>query len=939
MTQATSRIALLTLVSLTAVTFRMPLPGGERQNSGKGTAPTAEAERHFVRHVLPVLKDKCLACHGDDPKKQKGGLDLRTRAAMLTGGDSGEPALVPGRPEKSPLFIAVTRKDDTLKMPPKENDKLSTDEVERFRGWIAAGAPWPEAARIAALQKDDAAGVTVATSGGLSPDWTNRRYQPEDLWAYQPVRRPAVPTDVLDPARVRNPIDAFIQAKLKAKGVMTLAPEADQATFVRRATFDLTGLPPDVDVGRIFNPSGQTGRIENPSYEELVDRLLASPHYGEQQARHWLDVVRYADTSGFSNDYERPNAWRYRDYVVRRFNADVPYDRFVTEQLAGDELDPTDPEMLIAAGFLRMGPWEHTGMTVAAVTRQQFLDDVTHHVGVTLLGQGLRCAACHDHKFDPVPTRDYYRVQAVFAATQFAEREAAFLPSENVSSFGTTKAVIERRLQETRDVLAGIARKNQEAVAAYVKERGVASFADLPASERSRRDNLGLSKQDLSIRKVYQKRRDYFERELLRFEPYTFSAYSGPPNNYTSNRVQLGLPAKRPGTVPAVHILTGGGLESPGEPVTPGVLSAMASFTHMKSSEVAAIPEAVEGRRTALARWVVSPDNTLTARVLVNRVWQQHFGTGLVATPNNFGKMGAKLTHPELLDWLAAWFMDNGWSLKKLHRLVMTSATYRQAGSHPEMERLRTLDAKNELLAYFPPRRLAAEEIRDAMLAVTGELNRAAGGPGVFPEINWEVAVQPRHIMGSVAPAYQPSPTPAERHRRTLYAFRIRTLADPLLEVFNRPGSETSCERRDETTVTPQVFALFHSEFVHNRALAFAAALEKQAATSAGRIQLAFRACYGRPPPTAELKTCEEHVTRMTAYHREHPPRPTELPTKVKRHMVEEMTGEDVTWEEELDVMKHYQRDLMPWQVSPETRGLAEVCLVLLNSNEFLYLR
>ena len=916
-------VAFLVLGTLVLGALSVRLSGQEKPKD------SADAERLFARHVLPVLQAKCFACHGDDPKKQKGGLDLRTRAAMLQGGDSGEPALVPGRPEKSPLYVAVTRKDDTLKMPPKEADKLSAEEVAAVRQWIAAGAPWPDVGRVSNPSSD---GITIATSGGLSPDWTNRRYKPEDVWAYRPIRRPPVPTDVIDPARVRNPIDAFIQAKLKEKGVTSVAAPADVTTLLRRAAFDLTGLP----------PGDEGGRIGNPSYEQRVDRLLASPHYGEQQARHWLDVARYADTSGFSNDYERPNAWRYRDYVVRRFNADVPYDRFLTEQLAGDELAPDDPEMLIAAGFLRLGPWEHTGMTVAAVTRQQFLDDVTHHVGVTLLGQGLRCASCHDHKFDPVPTRDYYRVQAVFAPTQFAEREAPFLPAENVSAFAAGKALAERRLREAREVLDAVAAKNKNAIAAYLKERGVASFADLPESERSRRNNLGLSYQDLSTRKVYQKRRDYFERELLRFEPYAFSVYSGPPNNYSSNRVQLGLPARREGVVPAVHILTGGALESPADPVTPGVLSALADFRlpkSQKTSEVSVIPSTAEGRRTALARWVASPDNPLTARVIVNRVWQQHFGKGLVATPNNFGKMGARPTHPELLDWLAAWFIDNGWSLKKLHHLVLTSATYQQAGTHPDMDRLRALDAKNDLLTYFPPRRLAAEEIRDAMLAVTGELNREMGGPGVFPEINWEVAVQPRHIMGSVAPAYQPSPTPGERHRRTLYAFRIRTLSDPMLDVFNRPGSETSCERRDETTVTPQAFALFNSQFVHSRALAFAAALEKQSPTLAGRIGLAFRAAYGRGPTADELRACEEHVKKMTMYHRDHPPTPTALPTKVKRHMVEEMTGEEVSWEEELDVMKEYQRDLMPWQVGAETRALAEVCLVLLNSNEFLYVR
>jgi hypothetical protein len=341
----------------------------------------------------------------------------------------------------------------------------------------------------------------------------------------------------------------------------------------------------------------------------------------------------------------------------------------------------------------------------------------------------------------------------------------------------------------------------------------------------------------------------------------------------------------------------------------------------------------------ALAKWVTSRENTLTARVIVNRVWQQHFGKGLVATPNNFGKMGARPTHPELLDWLATWFMDNGWSLKKLHELIVTSAAYQQASQRPDIEKLREIDSKNDLLAYFPARRLAAEEIRDAMLAASGELNREMGGPGVFPELNWEVALQPRHIMGSVAPAYIPSRTPEERNRRTIYAFRIRTLSDPMLEVLNRPGSETSCERRDETTVTPQVFALFNSEFAANRSLAMAARLMKEQPSTNDRIAAAFRLIYGRAPSDHEMDRCRAHMARMTDYHEANPPQPTELPTKVRRGMVEELTGEMVYWDEDLSVLKDYQRDLMPWQVDAQTRALADVCLVLMNSNEFLYMR
>jgi mono/diheme cytochrome c family protein len=899
-------------------------------------ADAGDAARLFAERVWPLLKARCLTCHGDEAQKIKGGLDLRSRAGLLKGGVSGRPALTPGEPERSLIYAAVTRRDPELAMPPKENDRLSAEEVELIRQWVAAGAPWPDVASSAAKWNSNAgAGVIVATSGGRSPEWTNRRYKPEDLWAYQPLKRPAVPELRTPNSEPRTPVDAFIRQKLAEKGIHQAAPPADKVTLIRRATFDLTGLPP--------TPAEVEAFVKDTApdaYEKLIARLLSSPRYGEQWARHWLDVVRYADTNGFSNDFERPNAWRYRDYVVRSFNADKPYDRFITEQLAGDELKPNDPEMLIAVGFLRAGPWEHTAMTVAAVTRQQFLDDVTHNVGAALLGQGLRCASCHDHKFDPVPTKDYYRMQAVFATTHFAEREVPFLPFENVGSSDEARADVARRLKEAQDALAEIERKNKAAVAAFLKERGAAKLEDLPAPDRSKAENIGLTKEELTLRKVYQKSRDYFARELKRYEPYAFSVYSGPPNNYTSMKPVNPVPTESDGPPPAVHILAGGALESPGEAVTPGVLSAMhASNDAREPTSWNTVPQATQGRRLALARWIASPENTLTARVIVNRVWQSHFGKGLVATPNNFGKMGGKPTHPELLDWLSLWFIEQGWSLKKLHTLIMTSATYRQGGAHPEMKRLQEVDAKNDLLAYFPPRRLAAEEVRDAMLAVTGELNVEAGGPPVFPEINWEVAFQPRHIMGSVAPAYQPSPKRAERNRRTIYAFRYRTLADPLLEVFNRPGSETSCERRDETTVTPQAFALFNGEFAHARALALAAALEKKSPTLKGRIAQAFRLVYGRAPRADEIEACATHVARMTAHHRAHRPQPVALPATVRRQMVEEMTGETASWEERLDGLKNYERDLKPWDAGPQTRALAELCLVLLNSNEFLYVR
>jgi hypothetical protein len=831
------------------------------------------------------------------------------------------------------LYIAIKRQKNDLAMPPKENDKLTASEVELIRAWVAAGAPWPDASLQTAPSWNDSSkeGVTVATSGGLTPEWTRRKYKPDDLWAYRPMQRSTIPDHGLDEAMLKNPIDAFLQQKRSEKGIQRTAPPAEKLTLIRRATFDLTGLPPTPEEIDAFSKDRDPDALDR-----VVERLLHSPHYGEQWARHWLDVVRYADTSGFANDYERPNAWRYRDYVIRSFNQDKPYDRFILEQLAGDELDPENPELLIAVGFLRMGPWEHTPMSVAAETRQQFLDDITHQVGVVFLGQALRCARCHDHKFDPVPTKDYYRIQAVFAPVQFAERPVPYQSYENTSSFAEAIKAAEGRLQSARAFLDELHKKSDDAIAAYLKQRGITKLTDLPIHERPKKRFFGLSKLELSLEKMYQKRVDYFERELMRYQPFAFSVYDGPVNKYISNRLLNPIPAKRDGTVQVVHILRGGSLESPAEPVTPGVLSAAVG-----PKDASADPSAttMQGRRLALARWIVSPSNTFAARVLVNRVWQYHFGRGIVGTPNNFGKMGKRPTHPELLDWLANWFIEHGWSIKKLHRLIMSSAAYQQSGQHPDMEKLQQIDPQNESLAYFSPRRLEAEEIRDSMLTVSGELNGELGGPGVFPEINWEVALQPRHIMGSVAPAYQPSPRPQERNRRTIYAFRRRSLSEPMLEAFDQPGSEVSCEGREQTTVTPQVFALFNSAFVQDRALALAVALQKRADSLDGRIEQAFRWCYGRAPTADEYRMCREHLSRLTEYHERHKQVPSKPPARVTRKMVEEMTGEEFEWDEVLDRVQNYQPDAKPWDVGPQTRALADLCLVLLNSNEFLYVR
>jgi hypothetical protein len=376
-----------------------------------------------------MLQAKCIACHGEDPKKIKGKLWLDTREAMLKGGENGS-VLVPGNAEKSPLFVAVTWSDPDLEMPPKENDRLNSQQIAALKRWIELGAPWVGEQRRTELMistPSDANRVQLIQVGGQSSDWAARGYQAEDLWSFQPLRTAQIPeTKTGKPAHA---VDAFINQGLKKSAINPLA-EADRLTLIRRATFDLTGLPPTPEDIDAF-----TMDTRPDAWERLIERLLASPRYGEKWASHWLDVVRYADSSGFANDYPRPHAWRYRDYVVRAFNSDKPYDQFVREQLAGDEIDAYNPELVIATGYLRTGPWEHTAMSVAAVTRQLFLDDVTNSVGLTFLGHELRCAQCHDHKFDPIPTRDYYRIQSAFAPVQFADRDAAWLPEENKNGF------------------------------------------------------------------------------------------------------------------------------------------------------------------------------------------------------------------------------------------------------------------------------------------------------------------------------------------------------------------------------------------------------------------------------------------------------------------------------------------------------------------------
>jgi hypothetical protein len=859
--------------------------------AGPREAPAAEVL--FATKVLPLLRSRCFACHGEPGKAVLGGLNLSTRARLLAGGAGGRPSVVPGDPAASPLYRAALRTDATYApMPPKENDRLAPEDLAALREWIAGGE-------------------AVRTSGGLSPEWTNRGYRPEDLWAYRPLRRPPVP------AGAPNPVDAFLGARLRTLGLKP-APPADRRTLIRRVTFDLTGLPPTPAEVEAFLADRAS---DAAAFGRVVDRLLASPHYGEQMARHWLDVARYADSAGFANDYERGSAWRYRDYVVRSFNADKPYPRFVREQLAGDELDPGDPEMLVAAGFLRMGAWELTGMEVPRIARQRFLDDVTDSVGQVFLGHMLQCARCHDHKFDPVPTRDYYGIQAAFATTQLAERPAPFLPTENTAGF-EERRYLDLRRQEFEEELRRI-----QAVETAARRAWEAAHPERRGEKPPRHEFL--SPADLGLERIARKGLERLRWEYDRYEPFALSVYSGGTPALKAVYAPLRPPADpTAGEVEATAILIGGDPFAPGEAVRPGVLSAAGP---------GAIPAGVVGRRRALAEWITAPENPLTARVMANRVWQWAFGAPLAGNPNNLGATGKKPTHPALLDWLAADLAQHG-SVKRLLRVLLTSAAYRRASRHPDPASLAARDPLGTSHAVFTARRLSAEELRDSMLAVSGELNPALGGIPVRPELHPEIALQPRQVMGTFAPAWEASPRPEQRHRRTLYALRLRGVRDPLLEVFNAPTPDLSCERRESATIAPQAFTLLNGAHTRARALAFAARIHAAAPAPKAALDLAFRLAYARPPTAAERTACLAHWRAMTDRHRGQRFEKPTPPRQVRREAVEENTGERFHFTERLVSAADFVPDLHPADASAEARGLMEVCLVLLNANEFLYL-
>jgi hypothetical protein len=754
------------------------------------TEPRA-AERLFVDRIQPLLASRCTGCHG--PDKAEGGLRLDTREAALKGGASG-PALVPGEPNDSLLLMAVKPGHDVLEMPPK--DKLSAHDIAVLEQWIRLGAPWPSAPPAG----NDAPAASGARIGDAWSDPQNpivRLFGGErlELWSLRPVSHVEAPPSKGDDW-ARNDLDRFVLARLEMDGLAAPAA-ADSRTLVRRLHFDLTGLPPTPEQAADFtNAVRQRGMDE--AVAGLVENLLNSPRFGEHFARFWLDAVRYSDSNGFDWDEFRPEAWRFRDYVVRSLNADKPFDQFIREQLAGDELfdgpplTPAEQDCMIATGYLRLGPHDNAAALFAEQdrSRAELLADVTETTGAAFLGLTLSCCRCHDHKYDPLSQVDHYRLRAFFAAAQFADNLPLDLAAEQ-----TAINAHNQRLEEQAKPL---------------RER----LSALPEGDAPGREQL-----QQQIQTIEQERRSFTHGLLMRDDAEN---------------------------VLATRVLFQGDHKSPRDAVEPGFLSV---FDPQPAAMAKPINSTTTGRRLTLANWIASAENPLTARVLVNRVWNNLMGRPLVATPNDFGLAGAAPEDAALLDWLAGEFVRRDWSVKQLVRLIVTSAAYRQAPSFA-----------GKHFALRSPRRLSAEQLRDSLLAVSGLLTAKADGPAIWPDLPAEVLKSNPAFLDDnpeKTKGWYPSPKP-DQYCRSLFLVQKRNTRLPLLESFDLPDNSTPCARREVSTVAPQALMLLNSSLAIEAARALAERVEQVPGEDPSlKVQRAFQLTLQRDPDESEAEACE----------------------------------------------------------------------------------
>jgi hypothetical protein len=673
-----------------------------------------------------------------------------------------------------------------------------------------------------------------------------RQRGPQDTsspwWAYVPLVRPEVPR-VHASEWLSNPVDAFILTKLEAIGLKPAAP-AEKRALIRRATFDLTGLPPDPADTEAF-----VADTTPDAFARVIDRLLASPQYGEKWGRHWLDLVRYAETNGYERDGTKPFAWRYRDYVVRSFNADKPFDRFIREQLAGDTVEPASADAIIATGYYRLGIWDDEPAD-PLLARCDELDDFVTTTSQVFLGMTVNCARCHDHKADPISQADYYRMVAFFQdVPRYGDRSTSerhvLTDISNLSQSAEERHARSLLAEEKDSVAAQMTAVEQLAVQRMTPE-------DQRATEGPQRARV--LKQQLRKYLTEEENQQYAALSRRR------TALQDKLENSSAVALSVNNSAARP---PETHILARGSPHAPGALVNPG-------FPHALGPADPVLPEPASdgrgsGRRQVLADWIANRDNPLTARVLANRIWQHHFGRGLVRTTNDFGKLGERPTHPELLDWLASELVEPStlspnqdatadseppWTLKRMHKLIMLSSAY-QMSSHDDPDGQR-LDAANDLFWHFDMRRLTAEELRDSILAVNGSLNLRMGGPSVYTEVPLAV----RQTASRPDQAWGRSP-PAEQARRSIYVFVKRSLIEPVLGTFDVPDPDSTCAVRFATTVPTQSLTSLNSEFFNRQAAVFADRLVREGgAHAADQFPLGLRLILGRPPRDAEVKRC-----------------------------------------------------------------------------------
>lgn len=788
----------------------------------------------FERDIRPILKAHCFGCHGEEGAP-KGGLDARWRRGLASGGESG-PAIVPGDHDASLLFRRVRDGE----MPPGEK-KLDRQAVDTIGRWIAAGAPTlrPEPDPATATGNDD----------GVTPE-------DREFWSFQPIRRPSIPSfdsANADSRRLRTPIDAFLYERLAAEG-LSFAPDADRRTLLRRLSLDLVGLPPTPEEMERFLAD------ERPdAYEWLVDQLLDSPHYGERWGRHWLDVAGYAESDGYSDaDPVRPYAYKYRDYVIRALNEDLPLDRFLAEQLAGDELlggatkelSAGQQRLLVATGLARMGV---DGTATPAIevepVSNQVVADTIKIVTSAVLGLTVGCAQCHDHRYDPIPQRDYYRIRAIFEPAYDWKNWRT--PNQRLVSLMTDE---ERRRGSA--IEADAARVAAERAAKEREYLLAALEVELAKFPEDKRDPLRQAYLAATGSRTPDQTRLLAENPSVNITPGVLYQYNAKAAEELKKfDAQIGeIRAKKPvedfvqalveypGPIPTTYLFHRGDHRQPKEAVEPGGLSVCSPAGERLAiaPKANAIPST--GRRLAFARWLASPANPLTARVLVNRIWMHHFGRGIVETPSDFGAMGSEPTYPELLDWLASELRSGGWRAKRLHRLIVNSTAYRQSSRG-------ALDHEQATSRYgrFPVRRLDAEAVRDRVLATSGNLDLKMFGPSVPIQLDGVGQV----IVGEGS------------SRRSLYLQVRRSQPVSFLATFDAPVMESNCDRRAVSTVAPQALMLMNSDFVLSQADRFAQRVEKEAgADPAAQARRAWELAFQRPPAADELDLATQFLTR-----------------------------------------------------------------------------